>query len=74
MSEIELLKGVRVFDVSQGMAQGKNDEMELILSLSFMPYALFPMPYASSAGIANRLWPDLEVRLNNIARGFFPKQ
>ena len=55
MSEIELLKGVRVFDVSQGMAQGKNDQMELILSLSFMPYALLPMPYASSAGIANRL-------------------
>jgi hypothetical protein len=40
MSEIELLKGVRVFDISQGMAQGKNNQMELILSLSFMPYAL----------------------------------
>ena len=55
MSEIELLKGVRVFDVPQGMAQGKNNQMELILSLSFMPYALRPMPYASSAGIINCL-------------------
>ena len=44
MSEIELLKGVRVFDVSQGMAQGKNNQVKLILSLSFMPYALSPMP------------------------------
>jgi len=52
MSEIELLKGVRVFDVSQGMAQGKNNQVKLILSLSFIPYALRPMPYASSAGNA----------------------
>jgi len=43
VSEIELLKGVPVFDVSQGMAQGaghmaqgKNNQMKLILSLSFM--------------------------------------
>jgi hypothetical protein len=61
MSEIELLKGVRVFDVSQGMAQGKNNQVKLILSLSFIPYALRPMPYASSAGIANCLCPPQDV-------------
>jgi hypothetical protein len=55
VSEIDLLKGVRVFDVSQGMAQGarhmaqgKNNQTKFILSLSFMPCA-------SSAGKAIQL-------------------
>jgi hypothetical protein len=62
MSEIGLLKGVRVFYVSQGMAQGsrrkahctrqeQSNETYPLLKL----YALRLKPYASSAGKAIQL-------------------